>query len=149
MQGRKETLELLRRESVKIIEQADDWKDAIRISVRPLEDQGAVEVRYKEEIIANIENMGSYIVIAPFVALPHARPEQGVLESQIAVTLLKKPVIFDDKKDPVKLLIALAAADNNRHLDALAKISEILQDEEKTKEIMEAKDEDVLYSYFY
>ena len=148
MQGRKETLELLRRESVKIIEQADDWKDAIRISVRPLEDQGAVEVRYKEEIIANIENMGSYIVIAPFVALPHARPEQGVLESQIAVTLLKKPVIFDDKKDPVKLLIALAAADNNRHLDALAKISEILQDEEKTKEIMEAKDQDVLYSYF-
>ena len=141
-------MELLRRESVKIIEQADDWKDAIRISVRPLEDQGAVEVRYKEEIIANIENMGSYIVIAPFVALPHARPEQGVLESQIAVTLLKKPVIFDDKKDPVKLLIALAAADNNRHLDALAKISEILQDEEKTKEIMEAKDEDVLYSYF-
>lgn len=141
-------MELLRRESVKIIEQADDWKDAIRISVRPLEDQGAVEVRYKEEIIANIENMGSYIVIAPFVALPHARPEQGVLESQIAVTLLKKPVIFDDKKDPVKLLIALAAADNNRHLDALAKISEILQDEEKTKEIMEAKDQDVLYSYF-
>lgn len=129
-------MDLLKKENVQIVESATDWKDAIRISVRPLEQQGYVESRYKEEIISNVESMGPYIVLAPYIALPHARPEQGVKESQIAVTLLQNEVRFAGEEKPVKLLIALAASDNNRHLDALMSISEILQNEDtvqKTK----------------
>ena len=87
-------MDLLKKENVQIVESATDWKDAIRISVQPLEQHGYVESRYKEEIISNVESMGPYIVLAPYIALPHARPEQGVKESQIAVTLLQNEVRF-------------------------------------------------------
>ena len=133
---------------MQIVESATDWKDAIRISVRPLEQQGYVESRYKEEIISNVESMGPYIVLAPYIALPHARPEQGVKESQIAVTLLQNEVRFAGEEKPVKLLIALAASDNNRHLDALMSISEILQNEDTVQKILNSKDKEELYSYF-
>ena len=141
-------MDLLKKENVQIVESATDWKDAIRISVRPLEQQGYVESRYKEEIISNVESMGPYIVLAPYIALPHARPEQGVKESQIAVTLLQNEVRFAGDEKPVKLLIALAASDNNRHLDALMSISEILQNEDTVQKILNSKDKEELYSYF-
>ena len=141
-------MDLLKKKNVQIVESATDWKDAIRISVRPLEQQGYVESRYKEEIISNVESMGPYIVLAPYIALPHARPEQGVKESQIAVTLLQNEVRFAGEEKPVKLLIALAASDNNRHLDALMSISEILQNEDTVQKILNSKDKEELYSYF-
>lgn len=141
-------MDLLKKENVQIVESATDWKDAIRISVQPLEQHGYVESRYKEEIISNVESMGPYIVLAPHIALPHARPEQGVKESQIAVTLLQNEVRFAGEEKPVKLLIALAASDNNRHLDALMSISEILQNEDTVQKILNSKDKEELYSYF-
>ena len=141
-------MDLLKKENVQIVESATDWKDAIRISVQPLEQHGYVESRYKEEIISNVESMGPYIVLAPYIALPHARPEQGVKESQIAVTLLQNEVRFAGEEKPVKLLIALAASDNNRHLDALMIISELLQNEDTVQKILNSKDKEELYSYF-
>ncbi len=141
-------MDLLKKENVQIVESASDWKDAIRMAVLPLEQDGYVEPRYKEEIISNVEAMGPYIVLAPYIALPHARPEQGVLKSQIAVTLLRKEVYFENEKKPVKLLITLAASDNNSHLDALMTISELLQKEDTVEHILNAENKDELYSYF-
>lgn len=138
---------LLEKQNVRILNEAKDWKTAIRFSVMPLEEQGYVETRYKEEIISNVVSMGPYIVLAPYVALPHARPEQGVIKSQIAVTLYKNEVFFE-KGIPAKLFIVLAASDNSSHLDALVSITEILQDEAKVAEILKADDIETLYQYF-
>ena len=73
-------------------------KEAIRMSVIPLEEDGCVEPRYKEAIISEIEKLGTYIIIAPYIALPHARPEYGVLKSQIAITLFRNEVKFDKRR---------------------------------------------------
>ena len=57
--------------------------------------------------------MGPYIVITKHVALPHARPEAGALESAIGIATLKHPVKFGNKdNDPVKYLFCLSATDN-------------------------------------
>lgn len=141
-------MELLDRKNVKILEGADDWKDAIRKSVMPLEENGYVKAEYKEAIISGVEELGPYIIIAPSIALPHARPEQGVLKSQIAITLFRNEIPFDKKDSMARLFVALAAADSDSHLDALAAISEILQDEEKVEQILKAEDAETLYSFF-
>ncbi|MDR1769292.1 MAG: PTS sugar transporter subunit IIA [Hungatella sp.] len=141
-------MKLLEKKNVRILNTANDWREAIRLSVEPLEEQGYVEARYKEEIIANIESLGPYIVIAPYVALPHARPEQGVIKSQISITLFKEAVQFDHKEAPVKLFIVLAAADQDGHLDALVKISEVLQSSNSIETIISAEDTETLYQYF-
>jgi len=141
-------MDLLDQENVIIREAAADWKDAIRISVKPLEERGFVEPEYKEAIIANVEALGAYIVIAPHVALPHARPEQGVIKSQLAVTLFRKGVKFENKETPVKLFIVLAAENNDSHLETLVMLSEILKDEGNVEKMISADSAKSLYQYF-
>ncbi|MDE6844297.1 MAG: PTS sugar transporter subunit IIA, partial [Lachnospiraceae bacterium] len=86
--------------------------------------------------------------IAPSIALPHARPEQGVVKSQIAITLFRNEVRFEKEDSTAQLFVALAAADSNSHLNALMTISEILQDEEKVERILQSQDIESLYSFF-
>lgn len=141
-------MELLKRDNVQILDCASDWKEAIRLSILPLEKGGYVEECYKEAIISNMEELGPYIVISEKIALPHARPEQGVKESQLAVTLFKEEVELKDSWTPIRLFISLAANDGEKHLQALATITQILQDQEKVKGILSANDADELYEYF-
>lgn len=141
-------MNLIKESNVQILESAADWKEAICQSIAPLERDGYVTGAYKEAIIENVEQLGPYICIAPHVALPHARPEQGVLGSQIAVTLFRREVDFDRKDAKANLFISLAAADSNSHLDVLMRVTDILQDEEKTAKILKAGDTAELYHYF-
>lgn len=141
-------MELLKKENVQICDTAADWRDAIRIAVKPLEEHGYVQARYKEEIISNVEKMGPYIVVADNIALPHARPEQGALKTQIGVTLFRENVVFDGKEMPARLFITLAAKDSSSHLDALMEISELLADETTVGQILDAPDVEGLYQYF-
>ena len=141
-------MDLLDKKNVKILEKADDWKDAIRKSVMLLEEDGYVTPEYKEAVVSGVEKLGPYIIIAPSIALPHARPEQGALKSQIAVTLFRNEVQFDKEDASARLFVALAAADSDSHLNALMTISELLQDEEKVEQILQSEDTEKLYSYF-
>lgn len=141
-------MKLLKQENVQICDRAADWRDAVRISVLPLERGGYVDSRYKEGIIENIEKLGPYIVIADHIALPHARPEQGALKTQICITLFRQDVTFEGREVTARLFVALAAKDDNRHLEALSKISELLSDEAVVGQILESPDEQILYNYF-
>lgn len=141
-------MELLKKENVQICDAEADWRDAIRIAVKPLEEHGYVETRYKEEIISNVEKLGPYIVIADKIALPHARPEQGALKTQIGVTLFRKDIVFEGKEMPARLFVTLAAKDSDSHLDALMEISELLSDEGTVDKILQAADTEELYRYF-
>ena len=55
----------------------DRWEDAVRAAGRMLLDCGAVEERYIEAMVETAKDLGPYIVIAPGIAIPHARPEDG------------------------------------------------------------------------
>ena len=141
-------MELLKLENVQICEDALDWREAIRTAVLPLEKNGYVESRYKDEIVANIEKLGPYIIVAENVALPHARPEQGALKTQIGVTLFRKDISFEDGGASARLFVTLAAKDSNSHLDALMEISELLEEEENITKILNSPDVETLYRYF-
>lgn len=139
---------LVKSENVQICEKANDWREAIRISVQPLEQGGYVKSCYKDGIIENLEKFGPYIMIADEIAMPHARPEQGAIETQIGITLFREGVRFDGKEATARLFVTLAAKDSDSHLDALAKISELLSDDEIVEKILEASDVQTLYHYF-
>ena len=141
-------MELLKAENVQILESAADWKDAIRKSTELLEKGNFVTADYKEGIIENVEKLWPYIVIAPHVAMPHARPDQGALKTQIAVTLFRNEVSFPREDTSAKIFITLAAADSYSHLNVLLKIVELFQDEETAEKILNAADEKELYGYF-
>ena len=72
----------------------------------------------------------------------HARPENGVKKISMSLITLKKPVNFGSGiNDPVKLVITLAAIDNESHLNALGELMELLMSEDLPK-VMDAKDKE-------
>ena len=139
---------LVKLENVQICEKANDWRQAIKISVQPLEQGGYVKSCYKDGIIENVEKLGPYIMIADEIAMPHARPEQGAIETQIGITLFREGVRFDGKETTARLFVTLAAKDSDSHVDALVKISELLSADETVEAILEASDVQKLYHYF-
>ena len=80
--------------------------------------------------------------------MPHARPEQGVLKTQVAVTLFRNEIVFNRDDARANLFITLAAADADSHLAMLVKISELLQDESTAEKIFASKTVDELYRCF-
>ncbi|MBP2638531.1 MAG: transcriptional regulator [Firmicutes bacterium] len=138
--------DILLKQNIRIEDGAEDWKQAVHLSMEPLLLQGFITQRYVDTIINLTEQYGAYYLLTPAIALLHARPEDGVEKTQMAVTLLKTPVLFKNKSIPTKLLISLATADANSHLDALAEIGILLDDEEKQRRLLNAKDSDTLYA---
>lgn len=135
-------------DNIAIYDKAENWVDAITKAVTPLVEHGFVEARYIQSIIDNTRQYGPYYVLAPELALPHARPEQGVLKKQIGVTLLRHPVKFSEDGYDVRLLITLAASDSQSHLEALQTLSEIMMDESRMAHILKAKTrEEILWLF--
>lgn len=123
--------ELLDKDFVQLDVEASDWEDAVVKATRPLLDAEKITASYVEDIVAGVRELGPYIVIAPHVALSHARPESGALEPAIGVVTLSSPVEFGSKdNDPVKYLFPLSATDNDGHLGALQSLVEILSDDD-------------------
>ena len=90
--------------------EASDWEDAVRKAAQPLIDLEMVTRGYVDDIVRGVNVLGPYIVIAPRVALPHARPESGALRPALGVVTLASPVPFGSaENDPVKFLFPLSA----------------------------------------
>jgi len=111
--------------------EASDWRDAVRKSTQPMVDQGKVLTTYVDDIIKGAEDCGPYFVLVPHVAMPHARPEEGAIETAVGVTILREPVEFgSEDNDPVKYLFPLSAKNSDNHLEALGSLAELLADED-------------------
>ena len=69
-------------------------------------------------------------ILAPGLAMPHARPEEGVIKTSFALVTLKEPVTFEGEDEPVSVFIILAGSDSDRHMEGLMEITQVLDDEE-------------------
>lgn len=73
--------ELIDHELVDVInDRAYQWQDAVKKTTQYLEDKGYVSQQYADAIIQSTEENGPYYVLCPGLAMPHARPETGVLK---------------------------------------------------------------------
>ena len=129
---------------------AANWEEAIRAVGKVMIDTGMVEERYVDGMIATTKELGPYIVIAPGVAIPHSRPEDGVISNCLAFARLVTPVNFGSKEnDPVHILFALGALDHTQHVEALQQIAEILSDPGKFEKLLEADTVEAVTAILY
>lgn len=134
--------DLLSPSTVRAHVRADSWPDAVGSCGALLVDSGCCEPRYVEAMVDAVRELGPYIVIAPGVAMPHARPEQGVTRQGVAVITLEKPVEFGNRaNDPVDVVIAFAAEDKEAHLATLQSIAALLIDGQTLGEVRMANDD--------
>lgn len=114
----------------------DKWDESIIEAGNLLLKNGYVKEAYITAMINMVKDLGPYIVIAPGIALAHARPEDGVVKTGLSMITLKKPVNFGNKaNDPVDIVFALGAEDSNNHLDLLGELSAFLSDNENLEVI--------------
>ena len=114
---------------VKIIDEVNDYTDAIKISCDILENEGIIEERYYDSIIKKIDEYGPYFCIADGVCMPHARPEDGAIKEGLCILKLNNPVDFLGKQ--ISMFFTLSASNNDSHLGMLRKIAEVCMDKNK------------------
>ncbi|MGL4428301.1 MAG: PTS mannitol transporter subunit IIA [Silvania sp.] len=127
--------------SISIKQSAKDWQEAIDYSMASLLTHHFVNANYIQAIKDSTINNGPYYILAPGVAMPHARPECGALKTGMSLTLLKQEVQFVEDDESVKLLIGLSAADADSHIGAIQALSELLCEEETLVALLNAKSE--------
>jgi mannitol/fructose-specific phosphotransferase system IIA component (Ntr-type) len=131
-------------ELVQFVPEVDSWEEAIKVAAEPLLKKGAIEDKYIEAMIHNVKEFGPYIVLMPKVAMPHARPEDGVKQLGISLMVTEKSVSFNEEKT-ANIFFVLAADDATNHLVLLQEITEFLSDQEKVDALSVAKNyKDVL-----
>jgi PTS system ascorbate-specific IIA component len=123
---------LLSAEAIRLGASAEDWRAAVRLAGDALVASAATEPAYTDEMIATVEELGPYIVIAPGIALAHSRPSAAVHRAGISLVTLAEPVNFGHRtNDPVRLVVGLAAPDEEGHITALSTLAEFLSDEQR------------------
>lgn len=133
--------------SVRLRVQARDWEEAVRIAGMCLVEAGKVESRYVDAMVNAVKTMGPYMVIAPGVALAHARPEDGVLEDCLSVVSLRDPVYFGSQaNDPVDLVLGMGARSSDHHVEFLSVLAEFLMHEDNLKLLRRAKSVEEVYA---
>jgi mannitol operon transcriptional antiterminator len=135
---------MIKKEHIRIIESVRDWEDAIRVASIPLLEDNSITQGYVEKMISNVHDMGPYIVISNDIAIPHARPEEGVLKAAVALLKIRNRVTFTNGKK-VNVILVLAGASNGSHINMLKSISTILSNKENYQKLIDANDVNVLY----
>ncbi|MCT0499508.1 MAG: BglG family transcription antiterminator [Lactococcus cremoris] len=131
--------DLLTKEKIRFTNKELSWQDAIELAAQPLLDKHEIEERYIKAIIDKVETFGPYIDLGLGIALPHARPEEGVKKLGMSFLRCEHPVkLMDDVEHEIKLFIVLAAIDNETHLRALSTLTKILSNKERLSQLLAA-----------
>ena len=139
---------LLTPENCRQMKSVTDWKDAIHTALIPLQEGGWCTDEYEDSVLENTEKFGPYYVLCPQLALIHAGFEKGVNGTQMAVTVLEQPVRFSEDGPDVRVLVALAAADRESHMEGIRATANIFMDPAKIEFILTAQNTGDIYSLF-
>jgi mannitol/fructose-specific phosphotransferase system IIA component (Ntr-type) len=133
------------KETVKAKVQTASWEDSVDKIGQLLVEAGKTEPGYTEAMKNTIRQLGAYSVIAPGIAMPHARPEDGVREPCFALITLSTPVEFGSlENDPVDIVVAFGATDKEKHVRVLSHIAELFGNEEAVANIRRAESDSQL-----
>ena len=119
--------QFLAKECVHLDAEAKSPEEAIRLAGLLLVKAGKVKPSYVDAMVEGFQTFGPYIVVAPSIAIPHARPEHGVLETCVSFIRLKKPIPFHHPaNDPVQLIFSIGGGDPESHLILLQSLASLL-----------------------
>lgn len=126
------------KDNISFVKEVESWEEAVKVASKPLLEQGYITENYINAMINNVIQNGSYIVIVPKFALPHARPEEGTIKTGLSFLKLEQAVMFPENKE-VELLIVLAANDPDTHVELLSELTDVFIDEEKLNALFSCK----------
>ncbi len=126
-------------ENIQIVDSVSDWKQAIRLSAQPLLAKETMTEAYIDAIFNSHQELGPYYVLAPGLAMPHARPEEGAIKNGLSLLHIKQGVSFDaEENDPVYVVIMLCALSGDEHINMITALADIFSDDERLSALLKA-----------
>ncbi len=138
---------LLKKENVKFIEGAEDWKEAILQSGNLLVSNRKVTSEYVKEMIELVEKHGPYIVIEEGIAMPHAGISENVLETGISLLVVKERVALPEGRN-ANIFLSFAAKNKNDNIYIMNDLFELITKHKFIDEVSKMKSYDQLKQYF-
>lgn len=124
--------DILTDDDILLQQDCNDWQHAIITAANPLLQKHIILPSYIDAMIDSVKQYGPYIVIGKYLALAHARPEDGVKQLGLSVVTMRHAVDFGNTEmGPVKIVFCLAAVDSFSHLNIMRSLIELINDEQK------------------
>jgi PTS system ascorbate-specific IIA component len=134
-------------DAISIAAPVADWRAAVTAAGDALERSGATQAGYTERMIGVVDEFGAYIVIAPGLALAHARPGPDVTREGLSVVTLAEPVAFGHPhNDPVGVVIGLAVTTSDEHVHFVAELANVFNNASVIPALQAATDADSIRS---
>jgi PTS system ascorbate-specific IIA component len=136
-------------DSIRILAAALDREHAVELAGDLLVSSGRVTPEYTTQMIDVFETHGPYFVIAPGIAIAHAKPSDAVISTGLSLVTLAEPVVFGNAaNDPVRLVIGMCAVDHDSHLEILAELAALLGDADAVNFLLNAGDTEQIRELF-
>lgn len=126
---------MLRHNNVIINHTIETAVDALKAIGEVMLNCGSITQNYITNMITSFHELGPYFVIAPGIAIAHARPDESVLHNDFALMVCPHGVSFNSHNDPVFLVFGMCATSAHTHLEGLVTLSEILSDDQVVEQI--------------
>jgi len=137
---------LLKKENVKFIDEAENWKEAIFQSGDLLVSNKKVTSEYVEEMIELVEKYGPYIVLEEGIAMPHAGISENVLETGISLLVVNEKVSLPEGRN-ANIFLSFAAKNKNDNIDIMNDLFELITKYEFIDKVSKMKNYSQLETY--
>ena len=138
---------LLKKENVKFIDEAENWKEAIFQSGDLLVSNKKVTSEYVQEMIELVEKHGPYIVLEEGIAMPHAGISENVLETGISLLVVNEKVSLPEGRN-ANIFLSFAAKNKNDNIDIMNDLFELITKHKFIDEVSKMKSYGQLEQYF-
>ena len=125
---------IIKEEHIQIKEKVSNWEESIQIAAQPLLEVGYFNQAYINSMIQSVHDMGPYIVIAPEIAIAHARPNDDVHKVGLSLLKLNEHINFSDNSHYASLIFVLSAT--------------ILSDKETVQSLIDANSKSEIINIF-
>jgi PTS system ascorbate-specific IIA component len=109
--------------SISLHHETSDFESAVSLAVQNLVADKRALPEYLDEVLGNLKTLGPYFVIAPGIALAHAKPSASVLEVGFSLARFEQPLWSGSSNDPVSLVFAFCAVDSSSHIELLGEFA--------------------------
>lgn len=137
---------LLKKENVKFIDEAENWKEAIFQSGDLLVSNKKVTSEYVEEMIELVEKYGPYIVLEEGIAMPHAGISENVLETGISLLVVNEKVSLPEGRN-ANIFLSFAAKNKNDNIDIMNDLFKLITKYEFIDKVSKMKNYSQLETY--
>lgn len=138
--------DLIALSAIAVEDSAEDFGAAITGAIGLLVQNNYVLAEYLDQVLESYANLGPYFVVAPQIAIAHAKPSTAVLAPGLSLLKLVNAVDSGNTLYPsVSVVLGLATPTPDAHIELMAQLATKLSDEEVMNSLLNASAKSVIH----